>query len=234
VLWNIDQTLVDVGIVARDACAAAFRKVTGRPLVALPQMAGRTDSEVFFEALALNAPDGLAAGGAAEELLARYTGELGAAYQARAGELGTHGHILPGAEQALAGLAELPGTVQSVLTGTIRAAAEVKLAAFGLDRLLDTAIGGYGCEPYPKGAQLLAVRGRAGQKYGTEFGPANTVYIADSARDVEAARIGGARSLAVASGRSSAAELRDAGADAVLPALSPARQLAEAIERLTS
>ena len=28
--------------------------MTGRPLVALPQTAGRTDSEIFFEALALN------------------------------------------------------------------------------------------------------------------------------------------------------------------------------------
>ena len=46
-----------------------------------------------------------------------------------------------------------------------------------------------------------------------------TVYVADSPRDVEAARAGGARSLAVASGRASSAELRDAGADAVLPDL---------------
>ena len=45
------------------------------------------------------------------------------------------------------------------------------------------------------------------------------MYVADSPRDVDAARIGGARSLAVASGRASAAELREAGADAVLPDL---------------
>jgi len=51
------------------------------------------------------------------------------------------------------------------------------------------------------------------------FAEAATVYIADSPRDVEAARIGGARSVAVASGRASTAELRDVGADAVLPDL---------------
>ena len=54
VLWNIDLTLVDVARVSRDAYAEAFRRVTGRPLVALPQVAGRSDSEIFFESLALN------------------------------------------------------------------------------------------------------------------------------------------------------------------------------------
>ena len=47
VLWNIDLTLVNVGRVTRAAYADAFRKVTGRPLVRLPQVAGRTESEIF-------------------------------------------------------------------------------------------------------------------------------------------------------------------------------------------
>ena len=59
------------------------------------------------------------------------------------------------------------------------------------------------------------------------------MYVADSPRDVDAARIGGARSLAVASGRASAAELRDAGADAVLPDLTDTAGLIALIMRLT-
>ena len=59
------------------------------------------------------------------------------------------------------------------------------------------------------------------------------MYVADSPRDVDAARIGGARSLAVASGRASAAELRDAGADAVLPDLTDTAGLTALIVRLT-
>src|ERR1039457_3429991 len=50
VLWNIDLTLVDVGRVTRGAYAEAFRRVTGRPLVQLPRMAGRIESEIFFDA----------------------------------------------------------------------------------------------------------------------------------------------------------------------------------------
>ena len=61
-----------------------------------------------------------------------------------------------------------------------------------------------------------------------------TVYVADSTRDVAAARMGGARSVAVASGRSSAAELRDAGADAVLADLADTASVVRAIDGLTT
>ncbi|MBO0786841.1 MAG: hypothetical protein J2P33_12295, partial [Actinobacteria bacterium] len=71
VLWNIDLTLVDVARVTRAAYADAFRAVAGRPLVQLPQMAGRTDSEIFFDALALNDDPGMAGQGG-EELLSRF------------------------------------------------------------------------------------------------------------------------------------------------------------------
>ena len=47
---------MDVVRVSREAYAEAFRRVTGRPLVALPQLAGRSDSEIFFDALEF--PDG--------------------------------------------------------------------------------------------------------------------------------------------------------------------------------
>ena len=59
------------------------------------------------------------------------------------------------------------------------------------------------------------------------------MYIADSARDVDAARMGGAACAAVASGRSTAAELRQAGADAVLPDLTDPAHVVAAVERLT-
>ena len=78
VLWNIDLTLVDVTRVTRDAYVDAFRRVTGRPLVQLPQMAGQSESEIFFEALARNdaAPTVPAAAAptddGSDELLARF------------------------------------------------------------------------------------------------------------------------------------------------------------------
>jgi phosphoglycolate phosphatase len=230
VLWNIDLTLLDVARVTRAAYADAFSKVTGRQLVQLPQMAGRTESEIFFEALALNAPPSPAADPAGEELLSRFVGQLAEAFRARRGLLTEQGRLLPGAREAVAEVSRLPGVVQTVLTGGIKPNAIEKLRAFGIDRYFDTGIGGYGSEVYPKGAMLLRARSRAAEKYGTEFSESATVYIADSARDVEAARFGGARLIAVATGRSSAAELR--GADAVLPGLSDVSAVLLAVDRL--
>jgi len=212
-------TLVDIAKVTRVAYADAFRKVTGRPLVQLPQMAGRTEPEVFFDALALN---GVSLRDAAESegLLVPFGAELATSLAARRDLLTTQGQLLPGAAESLAAVAGLTDVVQSVLTGSSRPNATLKVRAFGLDRYLDLAVGGFaGSDPYPKGALLQVARQRAEEKYGVRFAEAATVYIADSPRDVEAARIGGARSVAVASGRASTGELRDAGADAVLPDL---------------
>jgi phosphoglycolate phosphatase len=229
VLWNVDLTLVDVGRVSRAAYAEAFGKVTGRPLVRLPQLAGRTDSEIFFEAVALNN-----AGQDPDALLGTFLDELAAAFAARRGLLATQGRLLPGAAGALAAVGRLPGVVQTVLTGSIRPNALAKLEAFGLAGFFDTEIGGYGSDAYPRGAMLLSTRGRAGEKYATEFTENSTCYIADSPRDMEAARMGGARAVGVATGRASPGELREAGADLVLPGLADAAGVAAAVDALTA
>jgi phosphoglycolate phosphatase len=224
---------VDVARVMRAAYAEAFPAVTGRPLVKLPQMPGRSESEIFFDALALNGAD-VTADGAAERLLEPFGAALAAAFAARRDELASQGQLLPGAAEAVAAVAGLDGVVQTVLTGNSKPNAMVKLRAFGLDRFLDFEIGGYGSEAYPKGTLLRVARQRAADKLGVGVAEDATVYIADSPRDVDAARIGGARSLAVASGRATAAELRDAGADAVLPDLTDAAALTALVVRLTA
>jgi phosphoglycolate phosphatase len=233
VLWNIDLTLVDVGRVAREAFADAFRRVTGRPMAALPQLAGRTDTEIFFESLYLNDVPTGQDDTADSELLSRYCWELEAAFVLRQDELLQQGRLLPGAREAVRAAGALAGVVQTVLTGTIKPNAASKLRAFGLDQYFDLEIGGYGSDAYPRGSLLLMARGKAGEKYGTVVTEDMTVYIADTVRDIEAASIGGARCIAVATGRDTPAELRDAGADVVLADLSDTDQVITAIDRLT-
>ena len=231
-MWNIDLTLVDVARVTRAAYAEAFPAVTGRPLIKLPQTAGRSESEIFFDALALNAAD-RCADGEAERLLEPFSAALAAALNAHRDDLPRQGQLLPGAADAAAAVAKLEGTVTTVLTGSSKPNAVLKLSSFGLEGFVDFEIGGYGSEAYPKGTLLRVARERASTKHGVTFGEDATVYVADSPRDVDAARIGGARSLAVASGRATAAELRDAGADAVLPDLTDTAGLTALITRLT-
>jgi phosphoglycolate phosphatase len=233
ILWNIDLTLVDVVRVSREAYAEAFRRVTGRPLVALPQQAGRSDSEIFFESLALNNVAADSSAQAGQDMLARYTWELAESFSSRQELLTRNGRLLPGALQAVRVTVELPGVVQSVLTGTIRPNAELKLRAFGLDGSFDLDIGGYGADVYPKGAQLMMCRTHAEEKYRTPIAADATVYIADSRRDVEAARTAGVRCIAVASGRSTVGDLRAAGADVVLTDLADTAAVISAVDRLT-
>jgi len=225
--------LVDVARVTRAAYAEAFESVAGRPLIKLPQLPGRAESEIFFDALALNAAD-LNADGEAEHLLEPFSAALAAALETRRDDLTRQGQLLPGAADAAEAVAKLEGTVATVLTGSSKPNAVLKLSSFGIDRYVDFEIGGYGSEAYPKGTLLRVARERASSKHGVTFGEDATVYIADSPRDVDAARIGGARSLAVASGRATAGELRDAGADAVLPDLTDTAGLTALIARLTA
>ncbi|MEO3871242.1 haloacid dehalogenase-like hydrolase [Nonomuraea sp. B12E4] len=227
-LWNVDLTLVDVAIVTRDAYAEAFRTVTGRPLVKLVPPLGRPDSEIVFETLAVNGVQ------AEDEHLPRFLSALALAFADRRGRLAKEGRMMPGAKEALKSVSRLDGVVQTVLTGTIKGNAVHKLKAFGLDKFIDFELGGYGEEVYPRATLLQVAQGRAKQRLGTPFTAANTVVIGDSPRDVQAAKIGGAAMIGVASGRSTAGELVEAGADLVLPDLSNASEVVAAVAALTS
>jgi phosphoglycolate phosphatase len=228
VLWNVDLTLVDVAIITREAYADAFRQVTGRPLVKLAPAMGRPDSEIIFETLAIN---GIVTG---DEHLPRFIDALAGAFATRRKRLAKDGRVMPGAKDALKAVARLDGVVQSVLTGTIKSNAIHKLQAFGLEKFVDFEVGGYGEEVYPKASLLQVAQGRVKQMYGFRCDGSNTVLIGDSARDVQAGRISGAAMIAVASGRSTSAELREAGADIVLRDLSNASEVVAAVARLTS
>ncbi|GLW95981.1 haloacid dehalogenase [Microtetraspora sp. NBRC 16547] len=201
--------------------------VTGRPLVKLAPAMGRPDSEIVFETLAVN-------GIVVEDYhLPKFLDALAVSFADKRKRLASEGRAMPGAKDALKAVSRLDGVIQSVLTGTIRSNAVHKLKAFGLDKRIDFEIGGYGEEVYPKATLLQVTQGRAKARYGGVFTSANTVLIGDSARDVQAARIGGAAMIAVASGRSTAAELREAGADIVLPDLTNASEVVAAVARLT-
>ena len=60
--------------------------------------------------------------------------------------LAARGTVLPGVVELVTALAERPDVVQTVVTGNIRANAEVKLGALGLARFFDLDVGGYGSD----------------------------------------------------------------------------------------
>jgi phosphoglycolate phosphatase-like HAD superfamily hydrolase len=207
VLWDVDHTLIATRGVGHEIFAAAFEEVTGRPLEHQAEITGRSETVIFRETLALH--------GLPRDLVdfAAYAEVLAAGYLRRAGELRERGHALPGAATALDALAAEPGVRQTAATGNVRRVAEVKLQLFGLDRHIDFSIGAYG-EDAEDRPDMIAVALRRG---GVDASGA--VIFGDTVADVEAGRANGVFVVGVATGRTSAQQLADAGANCVLPDL---------------
>lgn len=196
----------------------AFEAATGRPMSAgMAAAAGHTEPVLLRRTLELN---GIV--DPAPEVFDRFFREQAAGYRRRQEELRTRGRVLPGVEEALEALSRQPHITQSVLTGNTRAAAQIKLATFGLDRWLDLDLGAYGDDDESRPALVDAACQRIRKKRGQPFDVAQVVLIGDTPKDVEAALLSGARVIGVASGSSSVEDLRQAGADQVLGSLSDA------------
>jgi phosphoglycolate phosphatase-like HAD superfamily hydrolase len=116
-----------------------------------------------------------------------------------------------------------------LLTGNIRALAEVKLGPLGLLNHLDLDAGAYG-DVHEVRAELVHVaRRNAGRAYGRDFAGEATILVGDTPRDIEAALATGARAVGVATGSFTVAQLAAAGAHAVLPDLTDTSEVLAAI-----
>jgi phosphoglycolate phosphatase len=213
VLWDVDHTLIENNGVNKETYARAFQMLTGCPAEYPAETEGRTDPEIMRKMLANHGVD------LADSDFARLPEVLKAAMTSNASRLRERGHILPGAREALTALREMPGIVQSVLSGNIRPNAFTKLSVFGLDRYLDFEVGGYGSDDSVRANLVGVARRRASAKFQVAFDETTTVVIGDTPRDVQAGRNGGAYVVAVASGSDSVERLREEGADIVLPDL---------------
>jgi phosphoglycolate phosphatase-like HAD superfamily hydrolase len=126
--------------------------------------------------------------------------------------------VLPGVRALLDGLAALPGIHRGLLTGNYERAAQLKLEHFDLWK--DFSGGAFGDDAPDRNALLASAISRIAGAGGPIVKPADVVIIGDTPFDVEVARRGGARSIAVATGRHHVDELRKAGADIVFEDLS--------------
>jgi len=226
VLWDVDYTLVNASGVGWHLYSAAFTELFGRELpgmASMASMAGRTDHAIVLEVLSLaGVPDPGGQVRAFEAALAR----LG---RGAHGMVAESGKALPGAQAALEALAEIPGVVQSVLTGNVRQVAEAKLAPLGLAAHLDLAVGAYGNEHEVRAELVPLARARAATAYQADFSADATVLVGDTPLDVAAALSTGARAVSIATGQFTAAALKSAGADAVLTDLTGTTQVVAAV-----
>lgn len=219
VLWDVDHTLIESRGAGRVIYERAFLAATGKALEELASLAGRTELDIMADTLRLNDIE------PTPDMVARLADALVDGYEGARDELRTAGRALPGALEVLAHCAAEPAIQQSVLTGNLREVARVKLEVFGLDRYVDFDSGAYGGDD-PVRAKLVAIaQERALDRTGVAFGEDSTVLIGDTANDVHAGLTAGVHVIGAATGKTTAEELRVAGARHVVHNLRDCRNL---------
>ncbi|MFD5319195.1 HAD family hydrolase [Streptomyces sp. NPDC127098] len=230
VLWDIDRTLLYVGDTDRQVYRETFHQVVGRFPEKLPQRGTGVTMPLAIRTLLLD-------NGVLERdiprLLPRMVELLPQLLAAHIAEMKLSGAVLPGAAESLAAVHQTPVLVPTVVTGNLKPNAEIKLRAFSLDSYLDLDIGGFASDDPHRPALVGIAQKRALEKHSLGFARSNTVIVGDSLEDVRTGLEGGALVIGVASGKTSGPELRQAGADLVLPDLRNPEDLLAAIAALT-
>lgn len=212
VLWDIDGTLLKGSSVATAAFNRALHEIYELDRApARIEYGGKTDPQIALEVLALHDLAEDAALGRLERFHQYYTGLVQAEFE----QLKAGIHVLPGVTDLIAALAHA-GVVQSVLTGNLRATAELKLRAAGLDARLDLAAGAFGSDHRDRDELVAVARRRAVRHHGAVTA---VVVVGDTPRDIACGRAGGARTVVVATGNWSADDLALHKPDALLPDL---------------
>ncbi|MSU65092.1 MAG: hydrolase [Opitutus sp.] len=199
ILWDIDGTLIVSQGAGVRAMERAFTKRFGLPgdLTKI-DWAGRTDSWLSAEVLRYNGitPTTDNCHDFLEAYLELLPGEL---------REGAQGQVLPGVFELLEILHHRTDVVQGLLTGNLRRGAEFKLTHYKVWHYFE--FGAFADDsPHRNDLGPHAVR-RARERHAIDFTPENTFIIGDTPHDIECGKVIGARTIAVATGRHTVAEL---------------------------
>ncbi|HEX7281702.1 MAG TPA: HAD family hydrolase [Vicinamibacterales bacterium] len=213
ILFDIDGTLLLSGRAGLRAMTRAFQETFGiTDAFKGESFGGRTDSYLVSKALKMaGLPD-------TPEEHERFRGNylpLLAEEIQHPGE--GHKGLMPGARELLDALEEYEHLHLALLTGNYREAAEIKLQHFDLWDFFEW--GAFSDDHHDRNELVPIARARA-ETYDIPVEAIDRVIvIGDTPHDIECARVAGARSIAVATGGYSTDQLKQAGADEVLPDL---------------
>ena len=205
-LFDIDGTLIRSGGAGKLAMEAALTTAFGVPeIIDRVHYGGRTDPGIAHELLTIHGieptPENL------ERLQTAYLGHLPKALKRR------HGEVLPGVVEALQ--RERREAVVGLLTGNVKAGAEIKLKHFGLWDFF--ACGGFADGLADRDDVARRAMAEAEAYVGRSVNPHDVWIIGDTPLDVKCARAIGANAVIVATGWHTHAELLAAEPDHFLP-----------------
>jgi phosphoglycolate phosphatase-like HAD superfamily hydrolase len=215
-LWDIDGTLITSGNAGLHALESALRAGFGiEGSLDDIEFAGRTDPWIMraiFRKFGVPPSPGNFA-----RLFEGYVAALPRQLH------NPHARVLPGVREILRAAADHGAIAQGLLTGNMRRGAQVKLSHHGLWDHFD--FGAFGDDSELRNELGPHALRRAGERHGVQFSAANVWVIGDTPHDIACGRAIGARTLAVATGGCSLAQLRDHAPTAVLPDLSATAEI---------
>lgn len=231
-LWDIDGTLMRSARHGeyKKYFAPAMKKVYGSSgrLDALA-VSGMTDTQIMYEALRDEGftPERIFA--EKEKLLEIFKAEM-----TRFVASNSNGYIvLEGVREILAETDENPLFINSLLTGNLSVAAEIKLKAVRLWHYFADSINAFGEISHDR-RDLALEAGRLCRKfYRFDFRPEQFVIIGDTPNDIAAARAAGAKCVAVATGKNHPREeLSGYQPDVLVDNLSDTRKIFEILQTI--
>lgn len=197
-LFDIDGTLISSGGAGKSALEAALEEeFQTTPQTDSLVFSGRTDPAIVGDLFRLHAIEDTVEH--RRRLLDAYLRHLPTHLQLRRGQ------VLPGVQSLLDRLQTLDRTAVGLLTGNIRAGAEVKLGHFGLSERF--AFGGFGDRHVDRDDVAREALAEVQSRFGTQLSMDQVWVLGDTPLDVRCARAIGARVAAVATGWHSLEEL---------------------------
>lgn len=231
-LWDIDGTLMRSTVQGgyKKYFSATMRKVFGSAgnLDALVP-SGMTDTQIMYEALKSE-------GFAPEQIFERKDDVLKIFKEEMTAVLAKNGEpyeMLDGADRILAAAAENPRYINSLLTGNLSVAAQIKLRSINLWKHFADAPNAFGEISHDR-RDLATEAGKLfNRAYDFNFAPEQFIVIGDTPNDVACARHFGAKSVAVLTGKNQTREkLAACQPDVIVDDLSDTQQLLEIFDKL--
>ncbi|GAB1688758.1 HAD family hydrolase [Krasilnikovia sp. M28-CT-15] len=216
VVWDVDGTLIPADLRwLRRSIAQTFGLAEAAIVFPETKVHGYTDESIVIDtAIASGVSRREAEGG-----VARFHEALATVMDEGRAELSLVQPPYPGAADSISAL-QLCGLRQTVLTGNLRLAAEIKLGTLGLDRHLDLRIGAFGSDDRDRFRLPRVIARRFARMYGYDLDASRTVVIGDAPNDIACARQ--ARfSVVVVAHRANRDELAAFHPDAILDRLDP-------------
>lgn len=210
-LFDIDGTLISSGGAGQQSMADALHTAFGRPADTGPvPFSGRTDRSIAADLFAYHGIENH------PENWAVFVDHYLRALPARLASL--PGSVLPGVLEMLDWLSRQTDQQIGLLTGNIPRGAQTKLRHFDLDHRF--AFGFYGDQYFDRDDVARAAHADLVGRLGQPSGELDIWIIGDTPRDVRCGQIIGARTIAVATGNYSTAELQACRPDVTVETLS--------------